>query len=420
VTEYIFAKEYVFGTECALQRQVTEQNTSCSKLTSVPEAKSNVPPGAQKFSNGGCRSQVLNMCPQRADLQSKDHNMSEASSFSTRLQVLPPFLNNIRSGVLVATLIAIASKFLSEQYGAPAMLMALLLGIAFHFLSEEGPCKAGIEFSSRTVLRVGVALLGARVSAELLAGLGVQLIALVVLGVFLTILAGWAVARLFGFDWRFGLLTGGSVAICGASAAMAISAVLPKDENSEQNLIFTVLGVTVLSTMAMIVYPIIADVLALTDLQSGVFLGGTIHDVAQVVGAGFSISQEAGESATLVKLIRVSTLAPVVLIFSLVIRSRFKDAVSDGKRPPLIPFFVLMFLIFAAINSTGVVPAFVTDLMGQMSRWALLISISAVGMKTSLKRILEVGGKAIALIVIETVFIGGFVLIGIFVLQRGA
>ncbi len=360
------------------------------------------------------------MCLRRADLQSKDHKMSEATSFSTRLQVLPPFLNNIRSGVLVATLIAIASKFLSEHYGAPAMLMALLLGIAFHFLSEDGPCKAGIEFSSRTVLRIGVALLGARVSAELLAGLGIQLIVLVVLGVFLTILVGWAVARLFGFDWRFGLLTGGSVAICGASAAMAISAVLPKDENSEQNLIFTVLGVTVLSTMAMIVYPIIADVLALTDLQSGVFLGGTIHDVAQVVGAGFSVSQEAGESATLVKLIRVSTLAPVVLIFSLVIRARFKDAVSDGKRPPLIPFFVLMFLVFAAINSTGVVPAFVTDLMGQMSRWALLISIAAVGMKTSLKRILEVGGKAIALIVIETVFIGGFVLIGIFVLQQGA
>jgi uncharacterized integral membrane protein (TIGR00698 family) len=324
------------------------------------------------------------------------------------------FVTKNGPGFLVSVVVAIAAQFLSEHYGAPAMLMALLLGIAFHFLAEEGRCVPGIAFTSRTVLRIGVALLGARISVELLIGLGPKLISLVVAGVILTILFGLLGAKLLGRGWRFALLTGGAVAICGASAAMAIAAILPKNEHSERNLIFTVLGVTVLSTIAMIAYPIITQVLNLDDLATGVFLGGTIHDVAQVVGAGFSISNETGETATMVKLIRVTMLAPVVLVFSLIIRS-FADAKQSGdeKRPPLIPFFVLMFLVLAAINSFGLIPQALQEIMSSLSRWALLISIAAVGMKTSLRTIFDVGGQAIILIVAETIFIAGFILYGI-------
>lgn len=320
-------------------------------------------------------------------------------------------------GFLVAAVVAVAAQFLSEHYGAPAMLMALLLGIAFHFLAEDGPCKPGIEFSARTVLRLGVALLGARISVELMVGLGPRLIAVVIGSVILTIFFGLVGARLLGRGWRFGLLTGGSVAICGASAAMAISAVLPKNEHSERNLIFTVLSVTVLSTVAMIAYPILTAVFDFSDEISGVFLGGTIHDVAQVVGAGYSVSDEAGDVATLVKLIRVAMLAPVVLVISLLVR-RYAQGIGEtgSKRPPILPGFVVGFLIFATMNSFGLIPSVVVDVMSSFSRWALLISIAAVGMKTSLKRILDVGGQAIGLIVAETVFIALLVLLGVFLL----
>jgi uncharacterized membrane protein YadS len=117
-----------------------------------------------------------------------------------------------------------------------------------------------------------VALLGIRISVELLASLGFGVLCLVVAGVVLTILFGMLGARLLRRGWRFALLTGGAVAICGASAAMAIAAVLPKNEHSERNLIFTVLGVTVLSTIAMIVYPVITSVAGLGPLATGVFL----------------------------------------------------------------------------------------------------------------------------------------------------
>ncbi|MBP5859045.1 YeiH family putative sulfate export transporter [Marivibrio halodurans] len=339
-----------------------------------------------------------------------------AGSLSDRLGRARGSLGDLAPGIMVSVILAIAAKFMSEHYGAPAMLMALLLGIALQFLSEEGRCASGIAFSAKTLLRVGVALLGARISADILIGLGPELIALVILGSVATILFGLVCARLLGRGWRLALLTGGSVAICGASAAMAIAAILPRNEHSERNLSFTILSVTVLSTVAMMVYPVLSEMFDLDARTAGVFLGGTIHDVAQVVGAGFSISTETGDIATLVKLIRVTMLAPVVLVFALIVRGAGLETPDGGKRPPLIPIFVLAFLGFALLSTLGAIPPAGVEALGDLSRWALLTAIAAVGMKTSLRRIREVGGQAVALIVAETIFIGGFILAGVHVL----
>ena len=333
-------------------------------------------------------------------------------AFSLRISALKNRLYVLFPGVIVSMIVATTAQFLADQYSTPVMLLALLLGMAVSFLGQEGKTVDGISFTGKTLLRVGVALLGVRISADLIIGLGPQLIALVMIGVIATILFGLIIARFFGHSWRFGLLTAGAVAICGASAAMAISAILPKDSRSEQHLIFTVLGVTVLSTAAMVAYPIVVHALDISDTNAGVFLGGTIHDVAQVVGAGFSISEPAGDTATLVKLIRVALLAPVVLVASLIIRS-FAQAPEDGTKPPLLPTFVVVFIILAALNSLHLIPTEIANFLSQASRWLLLTAIAAVGMKTNLKHVLAVGGPAIALLFTETLFIASFILVGI-------
>ena len=338
--------------------------------------------------------------------------MPEIKKLPLRISGLRSGLATVGPGVLLSVVLAIAAQFLSDHYGAPAMLLALLLGIAFGFLAEEGRCVAGIDLSSQSILRIGVALLGVRISADLVAGLGWEPIALVIAGVFAVVGFGLVGARLLGRGWRLALLTGGAVAICGASAAMAIASILPKNRHSERNLTFTVLGVTVLSTLAMIVYPIVADLLRLTETETGVFFGGTIHDVAQVVGAGFSVSETTGESATVVKLIRVTMLAPVILIFGLFF-TVFGVERPVGERPPLVPGFILLFFALAAANSFDLVPASVRDLLAGISRWALLTAIAAVGMKTSLRKIAEVGAPAIVLICAETLFLAIFICIGI-------
>lgn len=198
-------------------------------------------------------------------------------------------INALMPGVFVAVITGLAALFLSEHYGAPAMLFALLLGIALSFLHNETKCQAGIEFAATHLLRVGVALLGFRIAFDDLISLGWSTAILLVVAIASTIIFGIFISRLLGLSQRFGALTGGSVAICGASAAMAISAIMPDSKDKERDTLLTIIGVTSLSTLAMILYPILASELSLTEQQTSIFLGGTIHDVAQVVGAGYSM-----------------------------------------------------------------------------------------------------------------------------------
>ncbi|MCR9256727.1 MAG: putative sulfate exporter family transporter [Alphaproteobacteria bacterium] len=312
-------------------------------------------------------------------------------------------------GIFVAGIIALAAQFISDHYGAPAMLMALLFGMALNFLREDATCAPGIAFSARTVLRLGVGLLGLRISVDMVLALGADVILLVVGGVVATICFGLLAARFFGFRYRFAFLSAGAVAICGASAALAIAAVLPKDERSEERLVFTVVGVTVLSTVAMVLYPIAATAMGMDHQATGVFLGATIHDVAQVVGAGFSVSDAAGETATLVKLMRVSMLTFVVLAAALLVRRMAADHPGSTERPPLLPWFVALFLVLVAVNSADLLPAAIPETANAVSRAMLLMAIAAVGLKTSLGEVVGVGLPAMALLVAETLFLAALV-----------
>lgn len=319
-------------------------------------------------------------------------------------------VRELAPGMTISLVVAAAATFLAEHYGAPVLLFALLLGMALNFLSAEGSCKAGIEFTARSVLRIGVALLGMRITLGQIAELGWMPVILVVTLVVVTIGLSVVVARLMGFQRLFGMLTGGATAICGASAALALAASLPNHPQKERATLFTVIGVSVLSTLAMITYPMIARFFELTPVESGVFLGATIHDVAQVVGAGYSMSTETGDVATVVKLMRVAMLLPVILVATMITRMQGADG-ALGKRPPLLPLFAVGFLVLACINSTGWVPALVQSGVNDLSRWCLVIAIAAIGMKTQLRELVAVGIKPILLMVGETVFLAALVLL---------
>ncbi|MEM8870459.1 MAG: putative sulfate exporter family transporter [Pseudomonadota bacterium] len=306
-------------------------------------------------------------------------------------------LRSLGPGLLLAGTIGAAAGFLSDHYGGPTMLFALLIGIAFNFLATEKSCAPGIGFSSKTLLRIGVALLGARITLGDLAALGLETVLVVIGLVALTVLTGFIGARLFDRKWRFALLTGGSVAICGASAALALAAVIPPNDKMERNTLFTVVAVTALSTIAMIVYPILFTTLNLTDQQSGFLVGATIHDVAQVVGAGYTISEDAGETATIVKLLRV-TLLPIVVLAVILTVGR-----QGGGGTPLIPAFVIGFAALVCVNSFGLLPETVVTALGSLSQWALIIAIAALGVKTDLGAMATVGVGHIGVIALETV-----------------
>jgi uncharacterized integral membrane protein (TIGR00698 family) len=317
-------------------------------------------------------------------------------------------------GIIIAATVAMAASWLSEHYQAPVMLFALLLGMAVNFTSADMRCRPGLDFSGRTILRLGVALLGMRITLGQIQSLGSDALLLTAAGVTLTIIFGWLLSRAFRLSPAFGVLTGGAVAICGASAALAISAVLPKGPAHERDTILTVVGVTTLSTIAMVLYPILATALKFDPATAGTFLGATIHDVAQVVGAGYSLSQQSGDTATIVKLFRVALLLPAVLVISYIFRNA---AHTTGKRPPLLPAFLVGFAALVLLNSFVTVPKEISEAVQTFSRWCLVIAISALGTKTALGDLVKVGWRPVALIVGETLFIGTGVLIGLLLLR---
>ena len=305
-------------------------------------------------------------------------------------------------GLAVAGTVAVAATFLSLHYKASAMLFALLLGMALNFLAEEGRCLPGIQLASSLVLRTGVALLGLRITITQVQALGWGTIGLVVASVALTVVCGIVVARILKLGSAFGTLTGGAVAICGASAALAIASILPKHKNAERDASFTVIGVTAMSTLAMILYPIAVGALGWDNHAAGIFLGATIHDVAQVVGAGYSVSQETGDTATIVKLLRVAMLLPVCVVIGLGLHVRGSAAAHAA---PVLPWFAVVFAALVAIGSIGWIPADVVDAGSTFSRWCLVTAIAAIGMKTSLKSLVDMGLKPVMLLVAQTLLL---------------
>lgn len=311
-------------------------------------------------------------------------------------------------GIMASLIVGAAASYLAEHYATPKLLLALLLGMAMNFLADEGRCKAGIEFTARQILRFGVALLGLRITLEQVLSLGWSPLLMVVGGVVLTIGISVLMARVLGFTWMFGMLTGGATAICGASAALALSAALPANAKKERATLFTVIGVSALSTLAMILYPTIARSLGFDEQAAGIFLGGTIHDVAQVVGAGYSMGSETGDTATVIKLMRVAMLLPVILCTTLITRA--SQGAAGAQKPPLLPGFAVGFVVLAAINSTGWLPPALPALGSEFSQVCLVTAIAALGMKTRLQELASVGVRPILLMIMESA-----VLVGLFV-----
>jgi uncharacterized integral membrane protein (TIGR00698 family) len=322
-------------------------------------------------------------------------------------------IKTLTPGFLVATITGLAALFLSEHYGAPAMLFALLLGIALSFLYEETSCRAGVEFTATHVLRVGIALLGLRIAFSDLSALGWQTALMLVMAVTSTLTVGMLMAKLLKLRSRLGLLTGGAVGICGASAAMAISAIVPSYPEKESDTLVTIVGVTAFSTLAMVLYPFIAGLLNLDETSTGIFIGATIHDVAQVVGAGYSVSEQTGDVATLTKLVRVALLMPVIICILVFIKARLNSAKNTDiakSATPGIPGFLIAFTLLMILNSVVALPPVINQSANELSRLALVVAITAIGMKSNLKQLLTVGLKPFCLLAIETLWIAGFIL----------
>lgn len=310
-------------------------------------------------------------------------------------------LRDYGPGLIVAVLAALASAYLAEHYGAPLTLMALLVGLALNFLSGDARLLPGLAFASRTLLRVGIVLVGARITVAQIVGLGWVALLAIVLIVAVTMASGVLTARKLGSDAAFGALAGGAVAICGASAAMALATVLGERRVSQAQLALVLVGISAMSAAAMVVYPILCRLLGFDDRQAGFVLGAAIHDVAQSLGAGYAFSPGAGENAAIVKLTRVALLAPALAATGYA----FANVGASLRRGSAIrvPWFVVGFFVLAGINSTGVVPPAIGHGAGAAATGLLVCAVTATGIRSPMQTLLKSGARPLLVILIASI-----------------
>ena len=328
---------------------------------------------------------------------------SQFNDLNNRFNLLFP-------GLIVVGTIAAAAGFLSIHYKAPVMLFALLIGIAFNFLASDERCAPGIEFSSKKILRFGVALLGFRVTLDQILGLGTNVLLLVPILVISSIAISWLIAKLMGRKYLFALLTACAVSICGAAAALAVASVLPNWKERHRDTLFIVVCVTALSTFAMITYPILFTVADFNDIEIGILIGSTIHDVAQVVGAGYAVSNEAGDVATFIKLLRISMLPIIVILIAVLLKGDDESRTISSKA---FPWFALGFALCLIVNSSGYIPLIISGFLANVSQWFLVFAIAGLGVSTSLKSMMELGGRSILLMVLQTIALLGIAVLAV-------
>lgn len=299
-----------------------------------------------------------------------------------------------------------------------SMLVAILLGVAVRNTKLiPAVCEPGIAFSAKTILRAGVVLLGFRLSLPAIAALGTGAIVTIICAVAVTMVAGYLLTYFMRVSHATGILTTSGTAICGASAVAGISPVVSarSREDADDAVATAIACVTLFGTISLVALPAAAHALHLSPTQAAVWLGASIHEVGQVVAAANIYDPAISDLATATKLGRVACLAVVVAIVGIVerrvvqVRHEKAEKASSGKRPPLIPGFVVGFLVAVALASVfaniSTVNSIFSILGGTVATLLLTVAMGAMGAGVNLRNVIKSGGRALILGIILSVLI---------------
>ncbi|MGO2463576.1 MAG: YeiH family putative sulfate export transporter [Serratia proteamaculans] len=291
--------------------------------------------------------------------------------------------------------------------GLGALTLAILLGIVvgntlYPWLQPS--CHGGVQFAKQRLLRLGIILYGFRLTFQQIADVGTTGIIIDALTLTTTfLLACWLGKRVFGLDSHTTMLIGAGSSICGAAAVMATEPVLKADANKVAVAVSTVV---VFGTLAIFAYPWLYHLneqfqwLPFNQETFGIFTGSTIHEVAQVVAAGHAIGPDAENAAVISKMIRVMMLAPFLVVLSgFISRSRSTENTGEKaeKSAITIPWFAVLFIAVAGLNSFDLIPATLVKHLVTADTWMLAMAMAALGLTTHISAVRQAGIKPILL-----------------------
>ncbi len=268
-----------------------------------------------------------------------------------------------------------------------ASIVALFLGTAINSFFHPAWLKPALKFTSKRILKAAIILLGAGLSFSTILSVGKMTFFVMIFTFLMCFGGGYFVRRLFGLNWKLGNLISAGTGICGGSAVAAIAPVIDADDRD----IAFALSSTFLFDMVMIaLYPLMGQALGMSDIAYGIWAGTSVNDTASVVASGYAFSEAAGDFATMVKLTRTIAIIPTVLVFAFVgtrMKKRELQAASGGTRVDLVkivPWFIGGFLLLAALNSLGLIPAVAAAPIKGTSKFLMVTALAAIGLNTSL------------------------------------
>jgi len=347
--------------------------------------------------------------------------MSRATKTYTGTAAIVPWSSSaFWCGVGLAALIAVAGMLLArtlqaQHVGLSALTLAIVLGIAAgnsFFPAIAHRTAAGVDFSKSTILRAGIILFGLRITFQQIEAVGWAGVVIDALIVILTYqIAVQLGTRVFGIDRQTAMLIGAGSALCGAAAVMAAEPVV---RGQAHKVSVAVATVVVFGTLGMFSYPLLYPHLGLSEHAYGVFTGSTVHEVAQVVAAGRSVSEAAAADAVIEKMLRIMMLAPFLVVLSATQRGRPGEALDEGNAPAhprtkiVIPWFAVLFIVASAVNSLHLLPPRLVAALIDIDTLLLATAMAALGLRTHAAAIRQAGLRPLLLAAV----LFGFLVVG--------
>jgi uncharacterized integral membrane protein (TIGR00698 family) len=336
-------------------------------------------------------------------------NAGEAAGYT--LLVLP--------GLMVASLTAIASMIVAKSvttYGVSPLIIAFAIGlVAAPTMRKFQSSQAGFRVGSKLVLRLGIGVLGFTTAPSDIMGLGLLPIAAVCIITLTTFLTIRTLGRFAGIDSNTSTLLAAGIAVCGASAIVAVAAAI---KAKPQQVGYAVATITLVGTVCMFAYPFVASLVGLTDDAYGYWVGATLHEVAQVVVAGLALGPKAGSVAAATKMCRVTLLGVITVIVSILERPEGKEdrySMLSLLRLSL-PWYVLMFAAGVAINMVLPLPAETKDILRTVATFCLATGLAGIGFGTHLQEIKSMGPAPMLLASLTSIAMAATVLGAIMIL----
>jgi len=305
------------------------------------------------------------------------------------------YTKGLLASVAVAVTAIIITQFISFSTATVAIILGMIVGNQFYstFHAEDSEFKSGVKWAEKDLLMFAIALMGINLNFTMLANLGVKTILIIVFGMIFTIFMGVLLGKLFKLNPKLSLMIGIGNGVCGSSAIAATSGIAKVKSN---DIGISIALVNLMGTIGIFLAPFLAHFLGFTDIQAGVFTGNTLQAVGQAVAAGFSISDEAGHYATVVKMGRVLLLVPLVLILIYIAK---KESQKNGEEVEAkgkigVPSFILWFIAFSVVASLGLLPKELETVIASVGHYITLIAMSAIGLMIHFGTIMKTAGTA--------------------------